>query len=502
MSARLPVLLGLLLASGCGGCRHDVIERTTSFATVRGTLQEGVEAYRGIRYGAAPAGRARWEEAAAPSYADVVDATAWGPECAQRNVYGRYAGEDDCLVVNVWTPEGARVDDARPVLAFVHGGGNVFGSSSEAPPASDPAYDGTVIAAEQGVVVVTFNYRLGPFGFAALEGVPGNLGLRDQQAALRWVQEHIADFGGDPTHVLLFGESGGGQDVCALMASPRSAGLFSFAIVQSGSCLQPGPEHRRRGLDEVLATLGCTDLACLAEQTTRDIALALPREEGTSWMAPGLNAWGPWTDGEVLLDSPHRVLADAAVARVPFVLGTNDEEHVLFPSPVADCAEYAQFVRDELVGLEPDPEEVLVRYPCADDEHVWESWGALIDDVRFHCPARLATAGAAPHGPVWRYVLDRGRDRGLFAGQGAFHGVELGFLFGTHNNPSGEEAAFGRDLRRIWAELARTGAPPADLGWPLYDEGRQVLRLNDTHRVDAAYREEACAFWDDTLPLR
>lgn len=194
----------------------------------------GVTSFKGIPYAAPPVGALRWHPPQAPlAFNGMLQATAYGAACLAAPPANSPAQSEDCLTLNVWTPA-PFTGAAKPVMVFLHGGGFEFGSGAS------PTYDGSVLATKD-VVVVTINYRLGVFGFLAHPsldaeaGGSGAYGLQDQQAVLRWVQQNIANFGGDPSNVTLFGESAGAHAVGILMASPLSPGLFSKAILQSGS---------------------------------------------------------------------------------------------------------------------------------------------------------------------------------------------------------------------------------------------------------------------------
>ena len=253
---------------------------------------EDIQVYKGIPYAAPPVGPLRWK---APQpvipWAGVRVCTQYGPPCPQRKLpppfdrdYGKTS--EDCLTLNVWS--GARnPNERRPVMVWIHGGGFYGGSASQ------PDFDGRVLARE-GVVVVTINYRLGVFGFLAHpeltkeseHQVSGNYGLLDQIAALRWVKDNIAAFGGDPNRVTIFGESGGARSVCFLMVSPLAKGLFHRAIVQSGS-LYRGIGHLKKSHDglppmemegvRIAKQLGCTTLKELRQKKAEEIIQILNR---------------------------------------------------------------------------------------------------------------------------------------------------------------------------------------------------------------------------------
>jgi len=272
--------------------------------------------------------------------------------CAQLQSLGSPASSnEDCLYLNVWAPKAPLAN--APVMVWIHGGGNFSGSAFDHVPRSNPPrlwFDGQRLAEKQGIVVVTINYRLGPFGFfahPALEmerGVLGNQGLYDQRAALQWVQANIAAFGGDPGNVTIFGESAGSADVCYHVASPLSRGLFHRAISQSGGCLS-GPMGAPRastlqdvapGMLAFVEALGCdaeNALSCLRSKTVDEI-LAAGGEPMPGATPPKPR---PWTfnvvvDGEggMLPEQPRALFERGDVAKVPYMLGSNTDEGTLF----------------------------------------------------------------------------------------------------------------------------------------------------------------------------
>ncbi|MBX7430720.1 carboxylesterase family protein [Mycobacterium sp. Y57] len=256
---RSPIIARLLACAaaaaavigGIAPVAHAASTVEIAQGSVRGVTEGGVTSFRGIPFAAPPTGELRWRPPAPPaSWNGTLDATEFGPSCIQ----GRYSGQqpvaqsEDCLTANVWTPDGTAPGANLPVMVWIYGGGFSIGSSAL------PDYDGTNFA-ERGVVLVSFNYRLGRLGYFAHpaltaedpDGELGNYGLMDAIAALQWVQANIGALGGDPDNVTIFGESAGGMTVNYLMSSPRSQGLFDKAISQSGFNRLPMPPIRDGG---------------------------------------------------------------------------------------------------------------------------------------------------------------------------------------------------------------------------------------------------------------
>jgi para-nitrobenzyl esterase len=340
---------------------------------VQGHLAGDSREFLGIPFAAPPLGPLRWRPPApVRPWQGVLQAEAYSPACAQLSSLQSGASEsEDCLYLNVWAPNPAP-SKPRPVMVWFHGGGNETGSASDVVPfpgIPGHIYDGHVLVEEHDVVVVTIQYRLGVLGFfghAALAGedpsrpFAGNQGLLDQQAALEWVRDNVAAFGGNPKKVTIFGESAGSVDVCFQMASPGSRKLFHRAISESGGCTT-----RQRSAGEGAATaaafaaeVGCAgaadELACLRQVTP-----------GTLLAKAGDLPFGPLVDGGFLPDQARRLFDTGRFARVPYVLGSNtDEGTILFvlTPPVTTEAEYLAALQErygswapQVAGLYPAP---------------------------------------------------------------------------------------------------------------------------------------------------
>lgn len=505
-------------ASDAGTCGSDVtpgpgIVITTSGA-VRGAMTgEGADAawaWRGVPFAEPPL---RWRPPEPRAcWSGVREADAWPALCPQmafdgapgEEPVGTPTGENDCLAVNVWAP--ATEAAPRAVLVFIHGGGNQQGGSSQLQ-ADTRIYEGDLLAARGDVIVVTLQYRLGPFGYLAHPALAdgdtpaGNYGLLDQIAALRWVQANIAAFGGDPSRVTIFGESGGAVDVCALYASPLAAGLFSGAIMESGACLGLPTASVEAIADTHASALGCpapTDRACLEGITDA---------QWLSVLEPPLAAgrvsldWGPSIDGAVLPDSPEAMIARGEHNHVPFVVGSNAEEtgasvpRTITPALVR--AAFAMFPEHE--------DELLALYPPGDtDASARAAYVAATTDGQFTCTAaRVARFAAASQSePVFRYFFDHRPDSAAGRLLGAVHGLELFYVFQTFERSAYAARATAADeavatlMATRWAALARDGSASGEPSWPRYDASEPSFVIAEPPEVRLAVRAEACAVWD------
>lgn len=463
--------------------------------------------YWGIPYAAPPVGPLRF---APPQPAEPWDeplvAFTRGPKCVQPlDAEGSGTeGEEDCLQLNVWTPQ-ACVGADLPVMVFIHGGGNAIGSAVE------PLYEGTPLSHTQEAVVVTLNYRLGALGNLAHpgldaespDGVSGNYGLQDQIAALEWVQANIAAFGGDPDRVLVFGESAGAVNTCALITTPAAQGLFSAALVQSGACSPPTRAAVDPNAEELAASAGCTGtpeevVACLRALPPE--ALTLLEPTGYPSVAALGRGWGPHVDGVVLPASPLEAMA-AGTPGTPLVIGSNRDETFRDVPPGLTEAQVTALIDATFSALAP---QVLAAYPFADYPSPSEMYAQLTTDLKFICSARRgAEASLAGGAPTWRYQFAYD---GYFVPPDtpayAFHGLELLYLFDNFsvfegiNYPSlPSDVALSEAMQARWVEFAATGV----FEGPAYDGTDPYLDLDDPITEGAGLRTEQCDFWDALL---
>ena len=489
----------------------------TEQGAVRGVQAEGVDSFLGIRYAAAPVGDLRWAppEPVAP-WEGVLPAEQYGNRCpATESTNGPRSETEDCLFVNVQRPAGGTPGDRKPVYVFIHGGGLVNGSSNQA--------DMAEIVSLTGVVGVTMNYRLGALGFLGhpqltdRQGESGNYGLMDQQAALRWVQENIASFGGDPARVTIGGESAGGWSVCSHLVAPGSRDLFAGAMIQSGSC----PSRTQDAADaegEVIAqAVGCAELAT---------ALACLRDTPVGELIDAPIPVVPPVRGTPFLPSDPRVaIATGDFARVPVVVGaTRDEGRTFMAGSIGWTREqYETWVRE---AFAEDADDVLSRYPWpADADEFTAAYlaGAIVTDAGLAsgiggCPNLALTRDLARHVPTWAYEFAARTGPGLQPTPGyewgAGHAAELAYLFPSFDNGTpiaptfdAGEQQLAAEMKQYWGAFVQYGDPavPGQTAWPPYGADQAVLSLQpggqSTVVPDAALAEEhQCAFWDALAP--
>lgn len=493
----------------------------TTRGAVAGVKDGDTWAFKGIPYAAPPVGKLRWRPPEPPPcYQGVLEAKKYGPVCPQIDSKGAVIGAEDCLTLNLWTPVAERAVAPVPVMVFLHGGGNVQGSSSETIVPGKSIYDGRRLA-ERGRVVVTLNYRLGPLGFLALpglsaesvRGVSGNYGILDQIAALQWVADNVAAFGGDPTRVMVFGESAGAVDTCTLLASPLAAGLFHAALMQSGGCTQPRLATAETAMWARVVQGSCggdADLvACLRRLPAEQVVAELPGSIGVGNPSIGMDPakYGPVVDGWVLVNSPLEAIRAGTHNRVPFAIGTNGEElAAMLTVKVATEEEFQTIVQTSFAVLgQSVVDQVLDAYPVSDYPSPQDALVALYSDMRFHCPARaIARAVAGTAGvPVWRYFFTRQAE----TKQGpkpAQHGVELFYLFGTAEDipfvqVAPADRALSEAIMGYWTRFGATGDPNGDgaVPWPAYDAATDAyLRLDAPVLAGQGVRTPQCDLFD------
>ncbi len=505
---------------------------TTRQGRVRGCEDDGVWAFRGVPYAQAPVGPLRFRPPApAPAHRGVLDATAFGPIAPQtQSGLGAYfpgdpvAQDEDCLVANVWTP--ALAPARLPVMVYVHGGAYLNGSGSGA------LYRGAALA-RRGVVVVTFNYRLGVLGFLAhpalfdgASGGFGNWGLLDQVALLAWVRENVAAFGGDPSNVTIFGESAGAMSIAELLAAAPAQGLCRRAVLESGAPSTAYPDAAAPVAERIAVALGLRSLERDRLAGVPVAELLAVQEAVVAQIDDGFGMpLRPVVDGGLIAEHPARAIARGAARGVDLLVGTNRDEFKFFSFSASglgdlDEARVAEIVGRYLsqAGLGPsrlDPAAVVAHYRSArlargEPAGPRELLDAIAGDWIFRIPQlRLADAHRAHGGRVYAYLFTW---ESPFANGalGSCHALELPFVFGTLDNPlvgffagAGDDArALAETIQRAWVGFARTGEPATSPGmfWPAYEPGRRATMLlgRETQVADAPYEPER-SFWEAPL---
>jgi len=495
----------------------------TATGKVEGRVEGAVHAFRGIPYAGAPTGANRLRAPIAPptwtGVRPAADYGAWAPQnTPATSLSGEAPGaqDEDCLTLNVCTPG---TDGARPVLVWIHGGGFVGGSGASG------LYDGQALAARGDVVVVTVNYRLGILGFLAHPdladdtsgGAAGNWGLLDQVAALRWVRDNIAAFGGDPSNVTIFGESAGGMSVSDLLAMPSARGLFRRAIVQSGPPNAISMERAEETTAKLIAELGLGAVAALRDtpaQALLDAQAALSAERRRAGLP-----LVPVVDGTSLPLHPQRALADGAAKDVALLIGTNRDEAKMFM--VADPAnrdpdEEVLHRRIDAIFRANDvvlsPTDVIDGYRTARSSRgeavdPREIWSAIETDRMFRIGSIRAAQTQAAQAPAYMYLFTW-ESPAMGGALGSCHALEIPFVFGTLSKPNIDRfAGAGPDAERLsgqmmdaWLAFARGGDPNTESipPWPAYDAAeRATMTFGRDTAVTNAPGDDERRLWED-----
>jgi len=497
----------------------DACVVSTPSGVVRGVLRGTGCTYLGIPYATPPVGDLRWKppQPKTPWAPAVQPATVAPPNCSLINppTTGQPTGSEDCLMLNIWAPP--RPAQA-PVIVWFHPG------NFQAASANLAAANGERFAQERNAIVVAPNYRLGPFGFLAHSALTledpayrssGNYGLLDQRAALAWVRDHIAAFGGDPRNVTIVGASAGSQSVNFHLVSPASAGLFHKAIMQSGFVTARwtnAKEAESQG-EQFARALQCTDartvLACLRSKTRDQVLRALPLDQAQILETEAVQ-WSPIVDGLEIPDQPRDLYRRGRFVRVPLIVGVNRDEGWTFvdrsfPGSF-DTAQYESTVRGEFGA---DAPAVLSLYPASAFPSPKDALSQLTGDAEFACEARrVARFMSQARVDVYFYSFEHIVDA-VTPGR-VIHGMETNLVFGNNfaapanHVLTAADLALFRTMSGYWGRFADTGNPtaPGVPRWPLFRVDRypilsdRFVILDDTVTDANRFREHHCNFWD------
>jgi para-nitrobenzyl esterase len=454
------------------------------------TINNGkVKAFLGLPYAAPPVGELRWKSPEPPAkWNGVRDATRFGSHCAQGRVFDDMIFQDggeseDCLFLNVYAPATATATSKLPVMFWIHGGGYAGGASSE------PRHNGDYLPTK-GVVLVTINYRLGPFGFLATQdlareanGSAGNYGLLDMVAALQWVKSNIREFGGNPGNVTIFGESAGSFAVSTLMASPMARGLFHKAIGESGAAfsglLACDPlEMREKEDGKWVASLGVKSLRELRALPTGRI-LAAAKGKGETGFSPDI-------DGKLITESVEAAYATGRQAHVPLLAGWNRDENSFLASGMT-----AGRWKGMAAGLFKERSAEFLRlYPGGTDEQAARSANDYGGDafIAFSTWKWIEAHKKTGESSVYRYHFELPALPSKFhPGTFAFHSDDIEYVFGTLDTRPGEtvrpeDRKLSEQMMSYWTNFAKTGNPngPGLPEWPKCGRNDELIHLDST----------------------
>jgi para-nitrobenzyl esterase len=477
----------------------------TDKGAVRGLVGEGMQQFLGIPYAAPPVGSLRWKAPApAKAWKGVRDATNFGSPCPQAaSLFGHESHDENCLFLNVYTPQQAGKGHA--VMVYIHGGSLVTGEGSDYDP---------VELVKQGVDVVTINYRLGLLGwlahpaFAAESATKssGNYGLLDQQAALQWVKRNIARFGGNPGNVTIFGESAGGQSVRSNMISPRAKGLFAKAIIESGAYTQtlPTEAQAEAGGQSLATTMGCSDQS----------ATCLRKLPVSTLLANGPTLNNPTVDGSVMPTDYRTAFKSGSFNHVPVISGSNHDEWSLFVAlneltgNKVTADNYQAQIAATLAPLASFAGTIAAKYPLADYASPPLALTALGTDSIFACNAREDVQHLSQYVPTYQYEFnDENAPESVLPPVsfpvGATHTAEIPYLWpfsGVTGKFTPAQGQLRLAMQKYWTQFAKTGDPNGGglPTWPKYttatDSAESLVPPAPTTETDFATAHN-CAFW-------
>jgi para-nitrobenzyl esterase len=491
---------------------------------VQGDNVGGAHRFLKIPFAKPPVGDLRWK---APvkndKWTGLRHETSFTTGCPQNmSSQGPASTNEDCLYLNVWAPDPAPTK--APVMVWFHGGGNFAGTAGDLLPSTSILwYDGQFFAKRHGVVVVSIDYRLGPFGFfahpaLATEKSPlGNQGLLDQRRSLEWVRDNIAKFGGDPGNVTIFGESAGSADVCYHVASPGSRGLFHRAISESGGCTisingtkEATAGGTAAGMEAFTKAVGCDtakdQLACLRGKSVMDIMTNAQQPDPMSGMVNN----APWSfsvvvdgPGGFLPQQPRALFDSGDIAKVPYILGSNNDEGYLFllnatlPKTEAD---YEAALKDRFGA---DADAVLAMYPVSKFSGDYTAALArVVGDSGLICGTHDSARRAAKAGlSVFMYNFNVPwaiAPNVLHVS----HAAEMSHVFGNPYMPDTGSTKVSDAMNAFWANFAKTGDPNftgAPATWPAFapdaNDNDERIQFDPALETVKNFRKEECAFW-------
>jgi len=494
---------------------------STTYGPISGSTEEGTLAFKGIPYAKPPVGNLRWQAPQAPAaWTTAKMTTAFAPKCPQKNFDSTnpdtavIEGQEDCLYLNVWTPA---LSGKRPVMFFIHGGGNQQGSASETVNGT-LLYTGKFLASRKDVVVVTINYRLGALGYLAHPAVAaasaaktsGNYGTMDQVFALEWVKNNIERFGGDPNNVMVFGESAGAVNTSVLLTVPSAKDLFHRAGIQSGSPIASpyllGENFGKSFASRMGCATGTTEqqLACLKALPIDKIIAELESPLSGGKVSLG---WGPVVDGLVIPKDPAAVFLSGQHHKMPVMLGSNADE-MSASSPLVVTPAQVRTLFDSQVPEVYEAEGLTLYPPGSTNAQARQSYIQALTDAQFTAPARRLARGIDLNQtePVWRYLFSHSQ-AGLGSIYGAAHGLELPFIFQSVEETNYGKGAFynnndkvvAKALLDYWTNFARTGNPNSNglTVWPTYDWQKDpYLDIKSPVASGEGLRTQKSDYWD------
>lgn len=498
---------------------------STQYGDVQGTMNGAVHQFLGIPFAKPPVGELRWKAPQAPdAWTQTLNANAFAPVCPQKTftqgqTNGVIAGNEDCLYLNIWTPQTGAAGKA--VMVFIHGGGNQQGGASEVS-YNTPMYSGKNIAERGDVVVVTIQYRLGPLGFLVHPGLDaesatgksGNYAVLDQILALQWIKNNIAAFGGNPDNVMIFGESAGAVNVGNLMLTPLAANLFHKAGIESGVPVvgaYSDVENSGVAFVDSFTTTGTnTDKIAYMRSLPADSLLFME----TSPIQGGLvqKNWQPALDHVVFTDYPNNVIQSGNFNNVPLIIGSNADEMSLSVPTTVTPAMVNQLIATNIPLAYQS--QTHTQYPSGTtNAEARTSYVGLLTDSQFTATTRRTARCISQNQtePVYRYFFSYKHSIPQLATYGSYHGMELFYVFNTWENTTLGTGSFFKPsddsvqtvMLDYWTNFAKTGNPNGGnlVSWPQYEAASDCyLEIKATpNNTQCGLRTAKCDLWDQMM---
>lgn len=498
---------------------------TTQFGPIQGSTNGAIQQFLGIPFAKPPVGNLRWKAPENPdSWSTTLNTTSFAPVCPQKKFEQgggnpSIVGNEDCLYLNVWTPQTTIAN--LPVMVFIHGGGNQQGSASEQN-AGAQLYFGKNLAERGDVVVVTIQYRLGPLGFLVHPGLEqenanntsGNYAAMDQILALKWIENNIANFGGNPNNVTIFGESAGGVNVGNLLVSPQANGLFDRAIIQSAvPVLNDYSTAITNGINYVdTFTVSGTAVQKIAYMRTLPIDSIVKYEVAPlSGGAVGMY-WQSVVDNEVFFQKPFVAFQSGNFNHVPLIVGSNADEMSL-SAPQTVTPTMVTLLRNSLVPVSLQANAAAIYPSGSNNSEARKSYIDLLTDAQFTATTRRLAQCVSENQtePVFRYFFTQKHSVSILQNLGSYHGMELFYVFNTWENAtlgsgpffSAQDDSTQQIVLKYWTNFAANGQPnQSDLAtWPTYNASSDCfIELKATpNGSNCGIRSAASDLWDDVI---
>ena len=464
----------------------------TQYGPIQGSLNGTIHQFLGIPFAKPPVNTLRWKAPQAPTaWTSTLSTNSFAPVCPQKNFATggtsyTITGNEDCLYLNVWTPQVGAAN--LPVLVFIHGGGNQQGSASEVNGGTQMFF-GKNMSQRGNAVVVTIQYRLGPLGFLVHPGLEpenannksGNYAVLDQILALTWVQNNIANFGGDPNKVMIFGESAGGVDVGNLLVSPLASGLFQRACIQSATPLiNDYNNSKTKGIAYVDSfTNSGTDVQKIAFMRNLPSDSIVKNEKSPLSGGAVQLAWQPVLDNVVFTDYPFQKFQSGNFNKVPLMIGSNSEEMSLSAPPTVTPLMVTALINSTLPSS-LQAQATTLYPPGTNTTQARQSYIGILTDAQFTATTRRVAQCVSVNQtePVWRYFFTHKHTIPQLATYGSYHGMELFYVFNTWENATlgtgplfkPQDDSVQNAMLNYWVNFANTGNPNV-VGlpnWPQY----------------------------------